>query len=217
MTARSYLDTIKNPDYLRYYYFSKLNDSMEDIDLNLEDFILKVNSDLVGKFINIPSRTSSFIQKYFHNTIVPTEEISIDGSKQIVDDLIAIKDDVISLYEARLFSKLNRLLMSYTEKVNEYVNRMEPWILAKNDAEHKPMSQLHQVCSTALQAFRVLSIYYSPVMPDLTSKIAEFYGEAKYQSLDIIPQNTKKISDYKHLLTRLDKVTIDSMLSQNSS
>ena len=217
VTARSYLDTIKNPDYLRYYYFSKLNDSMEDIDLNLEDFILKVNSDLVGKFINIPSRTSSFIQKYFHNIIVPTEEISIDGSKQIVDDLIAIKDDVIYLYEARLFSKLNRLLMSYTEKVNEYVNRMEPWILAKNDAEHKPMSQLHQVCSTALQAFRVLSIYYSPVMPDLTSKIAEFYGEAKYQSLDIIHKNTKNISDYKHLLTRLDKVSIDSMLSQNSS
>ena len=217
VTARSYLDTIKNPDYLRYYYFSKLNDSMEDIDLNLEDFILKVNSDLVGKFINIPSRTSSFIKKYFNNTIVPTEEISIEGSKQIVDDLIEIKDEVISLYEARLFSKLNRLLMSYTEKVNEYVNRLEPWILAKNDAEHKPMSQLHQVCSTALQAFRVLSIYYSPVMPDLTSKIAEFYGETNYQSLDIIHKNIKNISDYKHLLTRLDKVAIDSMLSQNSS
>ena len=217
VTARSYLDTIKNPDYLRYYYFSKLNDSMEDIDLNLEDFILKVNSDLVGKFINIPSRTSSFIKKYFNNTIVPTEEIFIESSKQIVDDLIAIKDEVISLYEARLFSKLNRLLMSYTEKVNEYVNRLEPWILAKNDAEHKPMSQLHQVCSTALQAFRVLSIYYSPVMPDLTSKIAEFYGETNYQSLDIIHKNIKNISDYKHLLTRLDKVAIDSMLSQNSS
>jgi methionyl-tRNA synthetase len=217
VTARSYLDTIKNPDYLRYYYFSKLNDSMEDIDLNLEDFILKVNSDLVGKFINIPSRTSSFIKKYFNNTIVPTEEIFIESSKQIVDDLIAIKDEVISLYEARLFSKLNRLLMSYTEKVNEYVNRLEPWILAKNDAEHKPMSQLHQVCSSALQAFRVLSIYYSPVMPDLTSKIAEFYGESNYQSLDSIHENIKNIKDYKHLLTRLDKVAIDSMLSQNSN
>ena len=217
VTARSYLDTIKNPDYLRYYYFSKLNDSMEDIDLNLEDFIAKVNSDLVGKFINIPSRTSGFIKKYFNNIIVPTEEISIQSSKKIVDDLIAIKDEVISLYEARLFSKSNRLLMSYTEKVNEYVNRLEPWVLAKNDTEHKPMSQLHQVCSAALQAFRVLSIYYSPVMPDLTSKIAEFYGESSYQSIDTIHKNTKNISDYKHLLTRLDKVAIDSMLSQNSS
>jgi methionyl-tRNA synthetase len=217
VTARSYLDTIKNPDYLRYYYFSKLNDSMEDIDLNLEDFIVKVNSDLVGKFINIPSRTSGFVKKYFNNIIVPAEEISSEGSKQIVDDLIAIKDEVISLYEARLFSKLNRLLMSYTERVNEYVNRLEPWVLSKNDAEHKPMSTLHQVCSTALQAFRVLSIYYSPVMPDLTSKIAEFYGESSYQSIDAIHEKIKNISDYKHLLTRVDKVAIDSMLSQNSN
>ena len=216
VTARSYLDTIKNPDYLRYYYFSKLNDSMEDIDLNLEDFIVKVNSDLVGKFINIPSRTSGFIKKYFNNIIVPTEEISIQDSKQIIDDLISIKEEVISLYEARLFSKLNRLLMSYTERVNEYVNRLEPWILAKNDAEHTSMSMLHQVCSTALQSFRVLSIYYSPVMPDLTSKIAEFYGESNYQSIEAIHKNIKNISDYKHLLTRLDKVSVDSMLRKNS-
>jgi len=217
ITARSYLDTIKNPDYLRYYYFSKLNDSMEDIDLNLEDFIVKVNSDLVGKFINIPSRTSGFIKKYFNNNIVPTDEISIHDFKVIVDDLISIKDEVISLYEARLFSKLNRLLMSYTEKVNEYVNRLEPWVLAKNNSEHIPMSQLHQVCSTALQAFRVLSIYYSPVMPDLTSKIADFYGESSYQSIDTIHKSVESISDYKHLLTRLDKVNIDLMLSQNFS
>ena len=217
VTARSYLDSIKNPDYLRYYYFSKLNDSMEDIDLNLEDFIVKVNSDLVGKFINIPSRTSGFIKKYFNNIIVPTEEISIQDSKQIIDDLIAIKDEVIFLYEARLFSKLNRLLISYTEKVNEYVNRLEPWVLAKNDAEHKHMSQLHQVCSAALQAFRVLSIYYSPVMPNLTSKIAEFYGESDYQSIEAIHKDTKNISDYEHLLIRLDKEAIDAMLSKNSN
>ncbi len=217
ITARSYLNTIKNPDYLRYYYFSKLNDSMEDIDLNLEDFIVKVNSDLVGKFINIPSRTSGFIKKYFNNTLASNNEISIQDAKVIVDDLIAIKDEVISLYEARLFSKLNRLLMSYTEKVNEYVNRLEPWVLAKNIDEHKPMSQLHQVCSAALQAFRVISIYYSPIMPDLTHKIAEFYGESNYQSIDAIHENIKNISDYSHLLTRLDKDAIDLMLSQNSS
>ena len=217
ITARSYLNTIKNPDYLRYYYFSKLNDSMEDIDLNLEDFIVKVNSDLVGKFINIPSRTSGFIKKYFNNTLVSNNEISVQDAKKIVDDLIAIKDEVISLYEARLFSKLNRLLMSYTEKVNEYVNRLEPWVLAKNIDEHKPMSQLHQVCSAALQAFRVISIYYSPIMPDLTHKIAEFYGESNYQSIDAIHENIKNISDYSHLLTRLDKDAIDLMLSQNSS
>ena len=217
ITARSYLNTIKNPDYLRYYYFSKLNDSMEDIDLNLEDFIVKVNSDLVGKFINIPSRTSGFIKKYFNNTLVSTNEISIQDAKVIVDDLIAIKDEVISLYEARLFSKLNRLLMSYTEKVNEYVNRLEPWVLAKNIDEHKSMSQLHQVCSAALQAFRVISIYYSPIMPDLTHKIAEFYGESNYQSIDAIYENIKNISDYNHLLTRLEKDAIDLMLSKNSS
>ena len=107
--------------------------------------------------------------------------------------------------------------MSYTEKVNEYVNRLEPWVLAKNIDEHKSMSQLHQVCSAALQAFRVISIYYSPIMPDLTHKIAEFYGESNYQSIDAIYENIKNISDYNHLLTRLEKDAIDLMLSKNSS
>ena len=79
------------------------------------------------------------------------------------------------------------------------------------------MSQLHQICSAALHAFRILTIYYSPVMPDLTSKIAEFYGELNYQSIDAIHKNPKNISDYEHLLTRLDKVTVDSMVSRNSS
>ena len=217
VTARSYLDTIKNPDYLRYYYFSKLNDSMEDIDLNLDDFLAKVNSDLVGKFINIPSRTSGFITKYFSNTIISAEKITHTESHELINELLAIKEEVVGLYEARQFSKLNRLLMSFTERVNEYVNRLAPWILAKNEAEQVSMSPLHQICSAALQSFRILSIYYAPVMPNLTSKIASFYGESDFKSINLIHKDIVTISQYTHLMTRLEQISIDEMLSQNSN
>ena len=217
ITARSYLDTIKNPDFLRYYYFSKLNDSMEDIDLNLEDFIAKVNSDLVGKFINIPSRTSGFITKFFNNTIITTGQINHSESLILINSLLNIKLEVIELYETRQFSKLNRLLMSCAEKVNEYVNQLEPWVLAKNEDEKKNASLLHQICSTALKCFRILSIYYAPVMPDLASKIADFYGEPHFESIDLIHNDITGISQYTHMMSRLDQVSIEAMLGQNSN
>ena len=113
ITARSYLDNIKNPNLLRYYYASKLNDSMEDIDLNLQDFSAKVNSDLVGKFINIPSRTSGFISKYFENKLVPIENIEDKKARDLILGIINIKDLVLEHYESRFFSKLiNKLLMT---------------------------------------------------------------------------------------------------------
>ena len=216
ITARSYLDHIKNPNFLRYYYASKLNDSMGDIDLNLEDFSVKVNSDLVGKFINIPSRTSGFISKYFENKLVPSSKIEDMQAKELILGVIGIKDLVLEHYESRLFSKLIKLLMAQVESVNEFVSHKEPWILAKKEDQHKVHSDLHQICSTCLHVFRLISIYLTPIIPELSSKISLFFNESSYESFLSIEFEATSISKYEHLLQRLDLKGIEAMVNANN-
>ena len=215
ITARSYLDHIKNPNFLRYYYASKLNESMEDIDLNLQDFSAKVNSDLVGKFINIPSRTSGFISKYFENKLVPLKSIEDKKARELILGIINMKDVVLDHYELRMFSKLIKLLMGQVEALNEFVSQKEPWVLAKNKDQHKINSELHQICSTCLNAFRLISIYLTPVIPELTSKIALFFNESPYESFSNIETEAVLITNYVHLLQRLDLNDIEEMVNSN--
>ena len=212
ITARSYLDNIKNPNFLRYYYASKLNDSMEDIDLNLEDFLAKVNSDLVGKFINIPSRTSGFISKYFENQLVPISNIEDEKARELVLGIVNMKDLVLEHYELRMFSKLIKLLMSQVEVVNEFVNLREPWVLAKTQDQHIVNSDLHQICSTCLHAFRLLSIFLTPIIPDLTSKVALFFKETPYDTFSNIEIEANAINKYEHLMQRLESKDIEGMV-----
>ena len=212
ITARSYLDNIKNPNFLRYYYASKLNDSMEDIDLNLEDFLAKVNSDLVGKFINIPSRTSGFISKYFENQLVPISNIEDEKARELVLGIVNMKDLVLEHYELRMFSKLIKLLMSQVEVVNEFVSLREPWVLAKNENQHIVNSDLHQICSTCLHAFRLLSIFLTPIIPDLTSKVALFFKETPYDTFSNIEIEANAINKYEHLIQRLESKDIEGMV-----
>jgi methionyl-tRNA synthetase len=215
ITARSYLDNIKNPNFLRYYYASKLNDSMEDIDLNLEDFLAKVNSDLVGKFINIPSRTSGFISKYFENQLVPISNIEDEKARELVLGIVNMKDLVLEHYELRMFSKLIKLLMSQVEVVNEFVSLREPWVLAKNENQHIVNSDLHQICSTCLHAFRLLSIFLTPIIPDLTSKIALFFKETPYDNFSNIEIEANAINKYEHLMQRLESKDIEGMVDSS--
>ena len=215
ITARSYLDNIKNPNFLRYYYASKLNDSMEDIDLNLEDFLAKVNSDLVGKFINIPSRTSGFISKYFENQLVPISNIEDEKARELVLGIVNMKDLVLEHYELRMFSKLIKLLMSQVEVVNEFVSLREPWVLAKNENQHIVNSDLHQICSTCLHAFRLLSIFLTPIIPDLTSKIALFFKETPYDNFSNIEIEANAINKYEHLMQRLESKDIKGMVDSS--
>ena len=212
ITARSYLDNIKNPNFLRYYYASKLNDSMEDIDLNLEDFLAKVNSDLVGKFVNIPSRTSGFISKYFENQLVPISNIEDEKARELVLGIVNMKDLVLEHYELRMFSKLIKLLMSQVEVVNEFVSLREPWVLAKNENQHIVNSDLHQICSTCLHAFRLLSIFLTPIIPDLTSKVALFFKETPYDTFSNIEIEANAINKYEHLMQRLESKDIEGMV-----
>lgn len=214
ITARSYLDTLKNPDLLRYYFFSKLNDSMEDIDLNLDDFLVKVNSDLVGKFINIASRTSGFIVKYFDNILIEANDFTDEDSISYINNLVALKKEIILLYDARQYSKLTRLVMSHVEVINEFVNKREPWILAKQDSQQQMNSDLHEVCSTALQAFRLISIYLAPVFPGLVIKIESFFND-NFKSFDQVELSAKTITKYEHLLSRIEQKDIDAMININ--
>jgi len=214
ITARSYLDTLKNPDLLRYYFFSKLNDSMEDIDLNLDDFLVKVNSDLVGKFINIASRTSGFIVKYFDNILIEANDFTDEDSINYINNLVALKKEIISLYDARQYSKLTRLVMSHVEVINEFVNKREPWILAKQDSQQQMNSDLHEVCSTALQAFRLISIYLAPVFPGLVIKIESFFND-NFISFDQVELSANTITKYEHLLSRIEQKDIDAMINLN--
>ena len=215
ITARSYLDNIENPNFLRYYYASKLNETMEDIDLNLDDFVAKVNSDLVGKFINIPSRTSGFVSKYFHNKLLPVCEISDLKAQELIASAIEIKDSVQLNYEARMFSKLIKLVMTHVEGLNEFISSKEPWVLAKNKEQHASGSDLHQVCSTCLHTFRVLSIYLTPITPELSSRIAKFFKETPYESFLDIKREVIEINKFSHLMQRLDSKKIDAMIDTN--
>ena len=215
ITARSYLDHIKDPNFLRYYYATKLNSSMEDLDLNLDDFIAKNNSDLIGKFINIPSRTSGFVSKFFNFELMPLASIKSKDALALLEKIKESKKIIETYYEAREFSKLVKVIMQLVENVNEYISKTEPWKLSKDEVQLKSNSSLHEICSVCLKSFRMISIFLSPIIPSLSEKIAMFYGEASFNSFALIEGDILKIKPYKHLLKRIEQESIDLMLSSN--
>ena len=215
ITARSYLDHIKDPNFLRYYYATKLNSSMEDLDLNLDDFIAKNNSDLIGKFINIPSRTSGFVSKFFNFELMPLASIKSKDALALLEKIKESKKIIETYYEAREFSKLVKVIIQLVENVNEYISKTEPWKLSKDEAQLISNSSLHEICSVCLKSFRMISIFLSPIIPSLSEKIAMFYGEASFNSFALIEGDILKIEPYKHLLKRIEQESIDLMLSSN--
>jgi len=215
ITARSYLDHIKDPNFLRYYYATKLNSSMEDLDLNLDDFVAKNNSDLIGKFINIPSRTSGFVSKFFNFELMPLASIKSKDALALLEKIKESKKIIETYYEAREFSKLVKVIIQLVENVNEYISKTEPWKLSKDEAQLKSNSSLHEICSVCLKSFRMISIFLSPIIPSLSEKIAMFYGEASFNSFALIEGDILKIEPYKHLLKRIEQESIDLMLSSN--
>ena len=215
ITARSYLDHIKDPNFLRYYYATKLNSSMEDLDLNLDDFVAKNNSDLIGKFINIPSRTSGFVSKFFNFELMPLASIKSKDALALLEKIKESKKIIETYYEAREFSKLVKVIIQLVENVNEYISKTEPWKLSKDEVQLKSNSSLHEICSVCLKSFRMISIFLSPIIPSLSEKIAMFYGEASFNSFALIEGDVLKIEPYKHLLKRIEQESIDLMLSSN--
>ncbi|MFV1993489.1 MAG: methionine--tRNA ligase, partial [Acidiferrobacterales bacterium] len=204
INASTYLDHL-NPEYLRYYYAAKLSDGIEDIDLNLEDFSARINSDLVGKYVNIASRTANFINKHFDGELLPEkDQLHLDYIKHTANDISESFND-------RKYSKAIRSIMSIADKANEYVNLHEPWKLAK-DPEQK--ENLHQVCSRSLHEFYVISVLLTPILPALTGRVSrELFGldrDFNWQDLDTFPSHINK---FKHLAKRIEPKSIEAMLT----
>ncbi len=208
ITARSYLEHVKNPEYLRYYYAAKLNGSMEDIDLNLEDFVARVNSDLVGKYINIASRTAGFIHKKFAG-----ELLSVVDNPTVVA-LKAAAPAIAEAYVARDFARALREIMRLSDLANGFVAEKAPWVMAKQEGQE---SALRQVCSDALEMFRLLTLYLKPVLPKLALEIEQFLNIAPltWGVVDASLGLGHRINAYEHLITRIDPKQIDAMTEAN--
>ena len=190
--AKEFSD-ITNPETLRYYFAAKLNNKVEDIDLNFEDYVQRINSDLVGKYLNIASRSASFLKK---NKNILSDNIN----NVVINNLILKKNEVISLYETKEYSKLVRVIMDLADDVNKYINDQTPW--------KKDIDEAIEIASTAVNAFYILSVYLHPIIPNITNEAFEFLNIKKISFFDVEKTNIKQINDYKPLLNRLEQIII---------
>lgn len=209
ITAHSVIECGLNPEWLRYYFAAKLNASMEDLDLNLQDFTARVNSDLLGKYINIASRSAGFLVKRFGGIVD-------DGamSHPLLAQLAEASNEIAELYETREFAKALRRVMELADLVNGFVDTNKPWEIAKDPAREK---ELQTVCSITLEAFRRLTLYLKPVVPQVAAGVEKFFGISAMTWEDIDqPLNSKQaIQPYQHLMTRIDPVLIEQLIAAN--
>lgn len=201
-----YLSLGMNPEWLRYYLAAKLNARNEDIDFNADDFMARVNSDLVGKYINIASRAAGFIAKRFGGKL---GEISADGDA-LLSVLGAQKDAIAGLYESREFGKALREAMLLADRVNAYVDQNKPWELAKKEGMD---GRLQDVCTVCIEAFRLLTIYLKPVLPALAAEVENFLktGPLGFSDAAASLGSGHVIGDYKHLMQRVDIKQLDAL------
>ncbi|HGG9343360.1 TPA: methionine--tRNA ligase [Neisseria meningitidis] len=207
ITAKSYLEQGLNPEWMRYYIAAKLNSKIEDIDLNLQDFISRVNSDLVGKYVNIAARASGFIAKRFEGRLKDVADSAL------LAKLAAESDTIAEQYENREYARALRDIMALADAVNEYVDANKPWELAKQEGQDE---RLHEVCSELINAFTMLTAYLAPVLP----KVAE--NAAKFLNLEAITwANTREtlgkhaINKYEHLMQRVEQKQVDDLIEAN--
>ena len=207
ITAKSYLEQGLNPEWMRYYIVAKLNSKIEDIDLNLQDFISRVNSDLVGKYVNIAARASGFIAKRFEGRLK-----DVSGSA-LLAKLAAESDTIAEQYENREYARALRDIMALADAVNEYVDANKPWELAKQEGQDE---RLHEVCSELINAFTMLTAYLAPVLPQTAANAARFLN------LDAITwANTREtlgehaINKYEHLMQRVEQKQVDDLIEAN--
>jgi methionyl-tRNA synthetase len=210
ITARSFLESGLEPQWLRYYYAAKLNDSMEDIDLNLSDFMARVNSDLIGKYVNIASRSANFLTKKFDGQL---SGVSVAGN-EIVRHFFESSEDIADAYKSRQYGKGVREIMSLADRANSYIDTHKPWELAKSESDRE---KLHEVCSVALNLFKLLTVYLKPVLPALAESVEKFLDVDSLQWSDskkCLPKS-HVIKPYQHLMGRIDPKLIDKLISLN--
>lgn len=209
ITAESFLNSGMNPEWLRYYFAAKLSNTMEDIDLSFDDFVARVNSDLVGKYVNIASRAAGFIAKRFNGQLAPADE-NLAAIRAIRDAAPRIAE----LYEAREFSKAIREIMALTDGANQYVDSVKPWELAKQEGKE---SELHAACTNALNLFRLLTVLLKPVLPATAAKVEAFMNLAPLTWADTgtLLAGGHAINAYSHLMTRVDAKQIEALIEAN--
>jgi methionyl-tRNA synthetase len=212
ITAESYLTQGLNPEWLRYYFAAKLNGTMEDIDLNLDDFVSRVNSDLVGKYINIASRAAGFVAKRFAGKLV-AEHLAERFDAEL-PGLRAAAAEIAEYYEQRDFARAMRRVMALADQINQYVDQNKPWELAKQEGQD---AKLHEVCSILINAFRLLTVCLKPVLPKLAQRAEEFLNVAPLHWADaghLLPP-AHAINPYEHLMTRIEGKQIEALLAAN--
>jgi len=205
--ARTYLDNL-NPEFLRYYYAAKLGPTIEDIDLNLEDFAARVNSDLVGKLINIASRCAGFISKEFDGQL---SELLPDVA--LFSEFSDASDQIAEHFERREYSKAIRQVMALADKANRYIDEKKPWVMIKDEERR---SEVQQVCTQGLNMFRSLMIYLSPVNPGVAKDTRHFFNESDWHWDNAsIPLLDVSLPKFKPLLTRVDSDQIQRLVEQS--
>ncbi len=207
--AESYLRHL-NPEWLRYYFAGKLGDGVSDIDLNLEDFIQRVNSDLVGKVVNIASRCAGFVNKRFDNIL--SEQLP---DADLYQEIAGAADSIADLYEKRLYSQAMREIMALADKANQYVDEQKPWVLIKDEARQ---AEVQGICTQGINMFRAIVTYLKPVVPQLAADAEAFLnaGELQWDSVQT-PLLGSEITKFKALMTRVEQKMIDAMIEDNNA
>ena len=204
ISAENYIENL-DPDYLRYFFASKLGIGVDDIDLNLEDFKQKTNSDLVNKYANIASRTAKFINKYYDNKLA--DELD---SPEILDEFIEVSSKVAQFYENLELSKATREIMSLADKANQYVDSKEPWVLIKQEGNEQAVQS---ICTTAINLFRILTIMLHPIIPGFTNQATDFLNEKdiSWGSINKALLGTS-INTFKPIIMRIEEEQISNLL-----
>ncbi len=203
VNARTYLENL-DPEYLRYYFAAKLGSGVDDLDLNLDDFIQRVNSDLVGKIVNIASRCSGFITKRFDGKLAASL-----ADSELYQSFLDKETVIASAYENREYNKLVREIMALADRANQYVDEYKPWVMAKQAGEE---AQLQAVCSQALNLFRVLMSYLSPILPLMANKVEDFLAAALTWKPE--PLLDHSINKFKPLMKRIEQKQVDAMIEK---
>ena len=204
ITARTYLDHL-DPEYLRYYYAAKLSSRIDDLDLNTDDFILRVNSDLVGKVVNIASRNAGFIKKRFGGKLSSNNMIP-----ELTTEFQQAGDKIAELYEGREFGKAMREIMALADKANAWIDEVKPWVVAKEEGKDQ---ELHDICSAGINLFRLLMIYLKPVLPAMSVKAEAFLNVAPLtweDSCSILADH--EVNKFKPLMTRVETDKVAAMI-----
>lgn len=206
--AETYLEHL-DPEYIRYYFAAKLSSGVDDIDLNLDDFVQRVNADLIGKVVNIASRCAGFLRKKFDNTLS-----SDCAEPALVQSFIDAGDDIASLYEAREFNRAMRDIIALADRANQYIDEKKPWAMAKDEAQ---AAEVQAVCSVGINLFRVLATYLKPVLPAMAEKSEAFLQTSLDWTALQAPLTDHTLAPFEPLLQRVDAEVVAAMVEAGKS